>query len=477
MQAPEVFVAHVRMTSAQRARGSVRRSLAVPLGVLAILLLVAAPTFGAQGPTKLEQPLVSPTTGTTATTITLEVTYRNHSDKPPQYVRVSVGSAVHDMIAVSNTSYRDGVRYRWTGKLAVGTYAIAFQASDFEKFTDQLAAGTVTIAAPPPPPPPPPPSSNPGPAPAPTPGSGTTTPGGSTTTPGSITDTGEGDDGRGGTTDATDDDGRGGTGIGWAPAGFVSGDGGGSGSPGGGTGPDGTGPDGTGGSGGSGDGSASGGDPLFPPVAPGSGVGFFVLLTDYLHGVGADPVAALLPGGGGLQLPVVASAIGSTAAVGVWMAFSLFGKRRRDEEMPASAEALQAAAAAGLGLVPSSGLVPEVLDPELMMPRWRRPSLLEARKHDPIRDSGLAPRQALSFGYDTATTNERRLIRYATVRLLDRPDEVMGIAVGDLGAGDEVELCERSGLFWFVRAPDGRAGWLHRMTLGDQVSPGVRASA
>jgi len=121
--------------------------------------------------------------------------------------------------------------------------------------------------------------------------------------------------------------------------------------------------------------------------------------------------------------------------------------------------------------------VPEPLDPELMMPRWRRPSLLEARKHDPIRDSGLAPRPALSFGYDTASTNERRLIRYATVRLLDRPDEVMGIAVGDLGAGDEVELCERSGLFWFVRAPDGRAGWLHRMTLGDQVSPGVRASA
>lgn len=470
-------MAHVRMTSANRTRGSIRRGVAVPLGVLAILLLVAAPALGAQGPTKLEQPLVSPTAGTTATTITLEVTYRNHSDKAPQYVRVSIGSSVHDMTAVTSTSWRDGVRFRWTGKLPVGTYAIQFEASDFEKFVDQLPAGTVTIAAPPPPPPPSPsptPDPGSGPAPAPGAGGGTTSPGGSTTRPGSVIDPGAGDDGLGGTSDPTDD-GRGGTVIGAAPAGWLTGGGDGSGGSTGGSDPDGSGGDGSG-DGGSVDGSATGGDPLFPPVAPGTGVGFFVVLTDYLHGVGADPVAALLPGGGGTQLPLVASAVGSTAAVGVWMAFSLFGKRRRDEEMPASAEALQAAAAAGLGLVPSSGLVPELADPELLMPRWRRPSLLEARKHDPIRD-GTGSRPALSFGYDTATTNERRLIRYATVRLLDRPDEVMGIAVGDLGAGDEVELCERSGLFWFVRAPDGRAGWLHRMTLGDQVSPGVRASA
>jgi hypothetical protein len=222
---------------------------------------------------------------------------------------------------------------------------------------------------------------------------------------------------------------------------------------------------------GSGDGSATAaGEGSFPGA---SGKGFFSAVNGYLHSVGAEPIAALLPGGGGTRLPVVASAVGSTAAVGVWMAFSLFGKRRRDERLPQPEDVLQAAAATGLGLVPSSGLIPELPDPELMLPRWRRPSLLEARKHDPVRE-GLPERPALSFGHDVATANERRLIRYATVRLLDRPDEVMGLAVGDLAAGDEVELCERSGLFWFVRAPDGRAGWLHRMTLGDQVAAGVR---
>ena len=453
---------HARSRNANRPRGNVRRGFQVLLGALAICLLVVAPALAAQGPTKLEAPLVSPTSGTPTTTITFEVTYRNHSNKPPEYVRVAVGSAVHAMTAVTALNYRDGVRYRWRGRLAAGSYAIEFRAADFERFTDQLPGGTVTItAAAPKPTPKPAPKPSPAPAPAPVPSEPAPAPGSSTPPPAPVDD----DD----TTAA----------AGWVtPPMTWDGPTGGSGGTGGGDGSGGSGGSGgTGGGDGAGDGgSATGGDPLFPPVAPGTGVSFFVAISDYLHGIGADPVAAILPGGGGTTLPAVVSAVGSTAAVGVWMAFSLFGKRRRDEQPPAPEEVLQAAAASGLGLVPSSGLVPEVPDPEMLMPRWRRPSLLEARKADPIRE-GLPARPSLSFGYDTASTNERRLIRYATVRLLDRPDEVMGLAVGELAAGDEVELCERSGLFWFVRAPDGRAGWLHRMTLGDQVSPGARASA
>ena len=248
---------------------------------------------------------------------------------------------------------------------------------------------------------------------------------------------------------ATDDDPDGSSG-GSPAAGGVTGGMGGSGSAGA--------PGGSGGSGGSG--TSGGGD--------GSGGGAFAVIGEFLRDAGADPLAGLLPGNGGNTLPTLAAALGSLGAVGVWMAFSLFGKRRRDEQPPAPDDVLRAAAASGVGLVAAASLVPEIDDPERFMPRWRRPSLLQARKYDPIRE-GLPERQALAFGVDMATTNERRLIRYATVRLLDRPDEVMGLAVGDLAAGDEVELCERSSLFWFVRTPDGRAGWLHRMTLGDSV--------
>ena len=67
----------------------------------------------------------------------------------------------------------------------------------------------------------------------------------------------------------------------------------------------------------------------------------------------------------------------------------LFNKRRRDGEPPAPDGVLQAAAATGIGmgmvLAPAPVAPP---DPEAGMPRWRRPSLLEARKTDPIRSPG-----------------------------------------------------------------------------------------
>ena len=105
------------------------------------------------------------------------------------------------------------------------------------------------------------------------------------------------------------------------------------------------------------------------------------------------------------------------------------------------------------------------------MPRWRRPSLIEARKADPTRS--VASPHRLSFG-DGVTGpvdgRERRVIRYAVVRLLDAPDELRSAEIGQLDQGDEVQLIERSGSYWLVLCPDGRQGWLHQMTLGEIVS-------
>jgi hypothetical protein len=65
---------------------------------------------------------------------------------------------------------------------------------------------------------------------------------------------------------------------------------------------------------------------------------------------------------------------------------------------------------------------------------------------------------------------ERRIIRYRVVRLLDAPDELRSADIGQLDQGDEVQLLERSGAYWLVLCPDGRQGWLHKMTLGEIVT-------
>jgi hypothetical protein len=173
------------------------------------------------------------------------------------------------------------------------------------------------------------------------------------------------------------------------------------------------------------------------------------------------------------------------------MAFMFFGKKRRDGEPPAPDEVLHAKAARGTDLPRAGELVPESLsagpgpgprpqDAELALPRWRRPSLLEARKTDPLRDTA-APPPSLSFDRGLVGPlegRERRIIRYHVVRLLDAPDELRSAEIGFLDQGDEVQLLERSGAYWLVLCPDGRRGWLHKMTLGDVVgdepAPGPR---
>ena len=172
--------------------------------------------------------------------------------------------------------------------------------------------------------------------------------------------------------------------------------------------------------------------------------------------------------------------VGTTGAVTMAFAFAIFGKKRRDEQPPAPDEVLQASAARGRADVPrgdvARGVVrapvgPMPLDSEAGMPRWRRPSLLEARKANPALYVASAARLSFDNGAVAADARrEQRVIRYRMVRLLDAPDELRSTEIGELDQGDEVQLLERSGSYWLVLCPDGRQGWLHKMTLGEIVS-------
>jgi hypothetical protein len=123
--------------------------------------------------------------------------------------------------------------------------------------------------------------------------------------------------------------------------------------------------------------------------------------------------------------------------------------------------------------------IPAPIDAEAGMPRWRRPSLMEARKADPARlAAATLPKMSFANGAVSAVEgHERRVIRYRVVRLLDAPDELRSADIGQLDQGDEVQLLERSGAYWLVLCPDGRQGWLHKMTLGDVVSDAAREAA
>lgn len=221
------------------------------------------------------------------------------------------------------------------------------------------------------------------------------------------------------------------------------------------------------------------------PGVPGSGTGS-------PGGAGGSPTAnsaswtsglELLGIGGQLfdrsfrALPVMIS----TTGVGVaWSAFFMFGKRRRDGDPPAPDEVLAAHAAAAdpvartVDLIPGPSYLPPGVDPnEAGMPRWRRPSLLEARKADPIRNPTAVTSQ--TFAHSDVRPDEgmeRRRIRYRVVRLMDVPDQLRANEIGILDEGDEVQLLEKSGTYWLVMCPDGQQGWLHQMVLGEVVGVG-----
>ncbi len=103
---------------------------------------------------------------------------------------------------------------------------------------------------------------------------------------------------------------------------------------------------------------------------------------------------------------------------------------------------------------------------------------MQARKADPTRDVTVIPRLSFDQGLvGPLDGRERRLIRYTLVSLLDTPDELRGAEIAILDQGDEVQLLEKRGVYWLVLCPDGRQGWLHKMTLGEVVGQVESASS
>jgi hypothetical protein len=212
----------------------------------------------------------------------------------------------------------------------------------------------------------------------------------------------------------------------------------------------------------------SGGSSIDPPAA---GVGWGAV-TAAISALGLD--------GGTPHLGLLPTLVGTTGAVAMGMAFAIFGKKRRDEEQPAPDEVLQANAARGAGIAATGDLTRPFnppLEGEAAMPRWRRPSLLEARKADPARSVSTNQPLAFTGGGSSNEGYEVRVVRYRVVRLLDAPDELRSSDLGQLDQGDEVQLLERSGAYWLVLCPDGRRGWLHKMTLGEIIVDDATASA
>jgi hypothetical protein len=519
--AEALLVSVIRAHPTPRGAGHLLRA-AVAAWLLVLVLVV--PVGAVEGPTRLFDPSVTPTTPTPTTLITITVEYRNREGSAPAYVRAVIDGTAHDMTGDGGDDWRKGVSHQYTTKLPAGTHQVSFVAAAARKFSDEVDGGTITVTVVAATPPAPAPTPNPAPDPTPAPKSTPAPALNGTPTSGGGGGGGTATDGTGGATGTggAEIDARG-TGAGWntsigfnpgyAPASSTAG-GPGSGSDGGiqtwGDGLNGLGGDSaigadrganpTGGIAVVGAAAFGGAGEAEGPAGPGSttadggtrplGTGGFSGSAGSTGSGGSwGALAAALDvlgiDGGSAPLTAMPTLVGTTGAVAMAMAFAIFGKKRRDEEQPAPDEVLHANAAQG-GMAPASaalvgGVVAAAvavpIDLEASIPRWRRPSLQQARKADPTRYMTTTPKMRFDEADAAVIGYERRLIRYHVVRLLDAPDELRSVEIGQLDQGDEVQLLEKSGAYWLVRCPDGRQGWLHKMTLGDTVGESAESAA
>jgi hypothetical protein len=440
-------------------RRPIRSSLGATGAAVLLAVLVALPASAASGVSKLREATVSPRTGTTATTFTFAVTYRAHNGDASAHVVVVIDGVAHAMLSSVGDPFRSGTQFSLSIRLPKGTHEIAFRGMSGDRVTDKMAGGTVSVSIASVPvvkPTPKPTPKTPRPAPEPTPkapSSPAHSSGGGGTSPGGSSPGGSGSSGSeaafsggfgGGTLGDRDLVGAAGAGTDGKPAPLAEHTAG---------------------------GPAAGGPATGTSGTPGSESGRgWGDLSLYLQALG-------IGGSGPTTVGLLPSIVGSAGAMTLVMAFMFFGKRRRDGDPPEPDEVLEAAAARGSGRVPGGELVPDstvvapgLLDAEAGMPRWRRPSLLEARKMDPLRAVGVTAPQSFQHGaVGPLDGHERRLIRYSVVSLLDTPDELHAREIGHIGRGDEVQLLDRSGSYWRVLCPDGRQGWIHKMTLGEVV--------
>jgi hypothetical protein len=493
---------------------SPNRLVRLSTGVVAALVLAATlalPVAADGDGGRLRDGWVSSERGTTATTFTFEVTYRDRGGDPA-VVRVHLPAGSQVMTA-QGSDWPSGVRFQWSSTLPAGRHRIAFSAAEGDRIVDRADGPVVTVeAAQPTPSPSPSPTAPPSPPPSPSPiPTRAPTPPASTPPTPTVAPTA--------TPSASPAPTRSPAPISTpSPSGLTSGP-----TAGPGAAPTPT-PLAIGGSPLT---AQPSGSPMRPPVPTPSGSAGPSAGADSAGGVAqpspsastratatpslppgpeSSPFSTEDPAGGetrasdsssrgprsalgswgdptgvlealglhpkrSLEIRLLPAVVASTGGMTMLMAFMFFGKRRRDGEPTAPDEVLEAAAARAETVAADASLTapPPVLEGDMAMPRWRRPSLLEARKAYPMRDA--APIVPMSFADGVAVDDalERRFIRYHAVELMETPDELRSASIGSLTNGDEVQLLERSGTYWRVLCPNGQQGWIHRMTLGEVV--------
>ncbi len=465
------------------------------LAAFALVAILVAPAFAGEGGTSLRDGSFSPGSGSTSTRFAFSVSYQDDAGRPPFEVDVTVGGDQHRMHWSGGHDWRHGVRFDWSGTLPAGTQAVTFGARTQHHDQIRASAGSISVSAPATPAPTPTPTAHPTPHPTPHPTARPTSkpaidPTAHPTAPPTTrphdhptaTPSPSPSPSPSPTTQPT---GSAGDGIGGSAAVTPTGDS-------------------------TFDPSAEPSDETLAsdmptasddsvavagPLDSADGQGDTTSPLDQrpvtgrpLHG---GPLAAILTTIGVADpelpvLPLIPTVVGTSGAAAS-MALGLFGRRRRTDEQPAPDAVLAAAAADGIGVGDGAaqGLSLEAdsddeldADLEALLPRWRRPSLLQARRADPLRTDAVTPRLTFDHGIAGSLGGlERRIVRYTVVRLLDAPDELRGREIGAVGEGDEVGLLEKHGSYWLVQCPNGGKGWLHQMTLGAIEDGGVSADA
>ncbi|MEO8571736.1 MAG: hypothetical protein ABI553_08550, partial [Chloroflexota bacterium] len=146
------------------------RSWWAALAVAALVLIAfAGPISAAQGVTVLRDAVVTPRSGTVATTIVITVVYENRNGSRADAVVARIGAIDHPMTRDPGGDWGSGVTFRWSGTLQLGTHAVLFTALAKNHNEVSLAGGTISIGAIPTPTPAPTPPPTPSPRPTPTP--------------------------------------------------------------------------------------------------------------------------------------------------------------------------------------------------------------------------------------------------------------------------------------------------------------------
>ena len=158
------LVSVIRAHPSPRGAGHLLRAV---VAAWMLVLALVAPAGAVTGPTKLFDPVVSPTTATPTTTVSLSVEYRNREGSAPAYVRVIIDGAAHDMTGDGGDDWKSGVAHHFSTKLAAGSHEVSFVAADrASSATKSMAARSPSRC---PRPPTPTPQPTPSPVPNPTP--------------------------------------------------------------------------------------------------------------------------------------------------------------------------------------------------------------------------------------------------------------------------------------------------------------------